>query len=103
MDGREAASRQRLGARGLRMLVGTDVLDLPARPQDVMVQVDEIARETPGVAHAVGIAGMSFLMQANGSNFGSMFIVLEPFDLRQAPELRADAIIPRLLKKFQTQ
>jgi multidrug efflux pump len=42
-------------------------------------------------------------MQANGSNFGSMFIVLKPFDLRQARELRADAIIPRLLKKFRAQ
>ena len=31
---------------------------------------------------------MSFVLQANSSNFGSMFIVLDPFDERQSPELR---------------
>ena len=36
-----------------------------------------------GVAHTVGIAGMSFLLQANSSNFASMFVVLKPFDERQ--------------------
>ena len=52
-----------------------------------MAKVVEIAHETPGVAHTVAIAGMSFLLQATASNFGSMFIVLDPFDERQKPEL----------------
>ena len=55
-----------------------------------MAQVDKIARETPGVAHTVAISGMSFLLQANASNFGSMFVVLDPFDKRQSPGLHAD-------------
>ena len=57
------------------------------RTKEAMAEVEKIARETPGVAHTVAIAGMSFLLQANASNFGSMFIVLDPFDERQAPEL----------------
>ena len=32
------------------------------------------------------ISGMSFLLQSNASNFGSMFIVLDPFDNRRRPD-----------------
>ena len=42
---------------------------------------------TPGVAHTITMAGYSFVQQANGSNFGSMFIILDPFE--QAEEPRA--------------
>ena len=35
--------------------------------------------------HTVGISGQSFLLNTNGSNLGSMFIMLEPFDERQRP------------------
>ena len=37
----------------------------------------------PGVGHTVTIAGQSFLLNANGSNFGSMFVMLEPFEDRR--------------------
>src|SRR4029077_11081858 len=47
-----------------------------ARTKEVIAKVEKIARETRGVAHTTATAGMSFLQQANGSNFGSMFIVL---------------------------
>ena len=33
-------------------------------------------------ATRVGIAGQSFLLNANGSNFASMFVILKPFDER---------------------
>ena len=58
------------------------------RTKEAMAQVEEIAHETPGVAHTVAIAGMSFLLQANASNFASMFVVLDPFDKRQQPRLQ---------------
>ncbi len=48
-----------------------------------MKQVAEIADKTPGVAHTVGISGMSFVLQATSPNYGSMFIVLKPFAERQ--------------------
>ncbi len=54
------------------------------RTQEVMAQVERSPAKTPGVAHAVAISGMSFLLQANSSNLGSMFIVLNPFDERKA-------------------
>ena len=38
---------------------------------------------------------MSFLQQANSSNFASMFVVLDPFDKRQSPSLRDTAIMAR--------
>jgi multidrug efflux pump len=36
----------------------------------------------PGVAHTSAVAGQSFLLSANGSNFGSCFVILEPFSER---------------------
>jgi multidrug efflux pump len=70
------------------------------RTQDTLARVEQIVRETPGVTHTSAIAGMSFLLQANASNFGTMLVVLAPFHERQAPGLRADGIIARLSKEF---
>jgi multidrug efflux pump len=81
------------------------------RTQEAMAKIEKIAREDPGVAHAVAISGMSFLLQASSSNLGSMFLVLKPFDERKLPvvdpndarkriRLHADDIIARLLKEF---
>jgi len=52
----------------------------------------------PGIAHTVAFAGSSFLLQANSSNFASMFIVLDPFAERQRPELRDTEIMNRFNK-----
>ena len=70
------------------------------RTQEVLAQVEKIARETPGVAHTITVSGMSFLLAANASNFGSMFVVLDPFEKRQSPELSSDAIMARLRQEF---
>ena len=51
-----------------------------------MAEVDEIARETPGVAHTVAIAGMSFLLQANSLQL--RLDVRRPRPVRQAAEPR---------------
>ncbi len=76
-------------------------LGIAARaPMEVMAAVESIARETPGVAHTVTLAGMSFLLQANSSNLGCMFIVLDPFDERRVPGRHADDIIARLLREY---
>jgi multidrug efflux pump len=53
----------------------------------------------PGVAHVLGIAGQSFLLNANGSNFGSAFVILEPFEERHAHE-RYDAAVARKLQEI---
>ena len=57
-----------------------------------MARIEEIARETPGVAHTVGISGQSLILNANAPNLGSMYVMLEDFDKRRRPELTADAI-----------
>ena len=41
--------------------------------------------ETPGVEHTVGISGQSLILNANAPNFGSMYVMLKPFDERPAP------------------
>ena len=68
------------------------------RTEAVVAKIEKIARDTPGIAHTVAFAGSSFLLQANSSNFASMFIVLAPFDQRQKPELRDTAIMNSLSK-----
>jgi multidrug efflux pump len=50
----------------------------------------------PGIAHTIGIAGQSVLLNANGSNFGSMYITFDPFHDRHGPDLYVDTIIAKL-------
>ena len=45
--------------------------------------------------------GSSFILQANSSNFASMFIVLKPFAERQTPGLRDTAIMAKLRKAWK--
>jgi multidrug efflux pump len=70
------------------------------RTMEAMAQVEAIAHEVPGVNHTITTSGLSFLLQANSSNFGSMFIVLDPFDKRKVPGRSADEIIAKLLKEY---
>ena len=57
-------------------------------------QVEEIARNTPGVKHTVSVAGMSILLSANGSNFASMFVVLD--DSPSCGRLYSDVIAAKI-------
>jgi multidrug efflux pump len=70
------------------------------RTREVVARVDRIARETPGVAHTIGVAGQSMLLNAVGSNFGSMYVILEDFEHRHDPSLTADAVMARLRERF---
>jgi multidrug efflux pump len=68
------------------------------RTQKAVQMVAEIAKKTPGVAHTVSIAGLSFVMQATSPNYASMFIVLEPFEKRRG--LPDTAIMASLRKQW---
>jgi multidrug efflux pump len=71
------------------------------RTIETMALVEKIIHEVPGVNHTVCNSGMSFLAQASSSNFGSMFIVLDPFDKRRGrPELHSETIMAKLRKEF---
>jgi len=86
-----------------RLIVNVQLPDSASleRTRETLALVEKITHETAGVAHTVTIAGMSFLLQATSSNFGSMFVVLDPFDQRKKPGLHADDIIARLLREFR--
>jgi multidrug efflux pump len=85
-----------------RLIVNVQLPDSASlqRTQEVMNQVQKICLETEGVKHTVGAGGMSLLMSANSSNFGSVFIILDTFEKRQTPGLSADGIMRTLRKKF---
>jgi multidrug efflux pump len=67
------------------------------RTVDVLARVDEIIRAVPGVRHTLGIAGQSALLNANGSNFASMYVVFEEFEHRiHDPEKYVTNILRRI-------
>jgi multidrug efflux pump len=70
------------------------------RTKEAALRIEKIARETPGVAHTISICGMSFVQQSNGSNFGSLFIILKPFAERQKPELKDEAIMAKMRRRW---
>ena len=63
-----------------------------ARTIEVMDQIQKIAARHPAVKNTVDIPGQSFVMNGVSSNFGSMFIVLKPFNQRRSPALYSEAV-----------
>jgi multidrug efflux pump len=66
------------------------------RTVEVTRAVEKIALETPGVAHTVAVPGTSFVLNANSSNYGNMFVILKPFHERRDPSLSGESILGRL-------
>jgi multidrug efflux pump len=73
------------------------------RTKDVMAQIEKIALQTPGVKHTVAIAGQSILLNANASNFGALYLMLDDFEKRLGPGLSADAIAEALQERFDKE
>ncbi|MFO0863908.1 MAG: efflux RND transporter permease subunit [Gemmataceae bacterium] len=71
-----------------------------SRTDDVVRRIDEIARKTEGVAHTVAISGQSVLLGANAPNFGTVYVMLEPFENRHHGSLAADEISAKLQRDF---
>src|SRR5262249_1504632 len=69
------------------------------RTPQVMKKVDEIVKSPPGVAHRLGVNGQSLLINANGSNFGSMYVILDEFHNRHGADLYSDAIAAKIRKR----
>ncbi|TMQ31968.1 MAG: efflux RND transporter permease subunit, partial [Planctomycetota bacterium] len=66
------------------------------RTVEAVAKVEQIGLQTPGVAHVVSIPGQSFVLNANSSNYASVFFPLEPFNERKGAELSGEAILKRL-------
>jgi multidrug efflux pump len=71
------------------------------RTDKIMTQIEDIALNLEingkkGIWHVTGISGQSFVLNAAGSNFGSLFINLKPYPLRRDPDLSSDSIANKL-------
>jgi len=81
------------------------------RTREVMAKVERIAlgdKKTgavgiPGVAHTLAISGQSFLLNANGSNFGSCFVILDAFEHRHGNEHYDLTIAAKLRARFAAE
>jgi multidrug efflux pump len=73
------------------------------RTIEALKRVEERALATKGVIHTIGIPGQSFVLNAVGSNLGSMFIILDEFDHRHEHSLNSAQIASRLQKQFYAE
>jgi multidrug efflux pump len=79
------------------------------RSQAIMDRISGIVSATPGVTHTTEIAGSSFTLGANGSNFGNCFVSLDDFDTRHrlarelGQDMRDTSIIARLQRKLNAE
>jgi multidrug efflux pump len=62
------------------------------RTEEVMARLVAVARKIPGVKHVTGVCGQSFVLNAFGSNFGSMFVNLDDYADRRDEARSADSI-----------
>jgi multidrug efflux pump len=62
------------------------------RTQAMADKIQELVQPLGGIAHVTEIAGQSFTLNANGSNFGQFFVSFDEFDKRRDPSLSATAI-----------
>jgi multidrug efflux pump len=85
------------------LLVNVQMPDAAAvsRTSDVMKQIEDIVLKTEGIEHSVGISGQSILLGANASNFGTLYLMLKPFEERRDPSLSAESIAARLQDDLQ--
>jgi multidrug efflux pump len=66
------------------------------RTQKVVDRIGGIVKKLDGVVHVTGIAGMSFTLNANGSNFGNFFVTLDDFNNRRDPRLYSFTVVDRV-------
>ena len=70
------------------------------RSDEMLKQVEEIVNNTPGVRSALALSGMNILNNLNVPNAALMFIGLDDWNERKAPELHAKEIAAAWNKKF---
>ncbi|CAN5119012.1 efflux RND transporter permease subunit [soil metagenome] len=70
------------------------------RTTETMNKLTHIALKTPGVSNCLQVAGFSAFFQCQSSNWGTIFVVLDPFEKRLTRETQAAAIIQKLNKEY---
>ncbi|MDR3619950.1 MAG: efflux RND transporter permease subunit [Paludisphaera borealis] len=84
------------------MLVNVQLPDSASleRTKAVIRKIGDIAGKENGVSATVGIAGQSLLLNAFGSNFGTMFLTLDEFHERTTDDLYYEVIMNKLRGKL---
>ena len=72
------------------------------RTDAVTRRIEEIARNTPGVANVTSVVGFSLIDGLVKSNSALLVLTLKPFNERKDKALSADGIINRLTRQFAT-
>jgi multidrug efflux pump len=74
------------------------------RTRAVMDKADKIIRSIPGAAHTLTISGQSFVLGATGPNFGTIFVILAPFEERKTdPQQNGFVILAKVTRALQQQ
>jgi len=71
------------------------------RTEAVVKRVEEIARNTPGIASVTSVVGFSLIDNLTKSNSALVILLLKPFDERKTPQLGVNGIIGHLMGQFQ--
>jgi hydrophobe/amphiphile efflux-1 (HAE1) family protein len=71
------------------------------RTEAVVKRVEEIVKNTPGVASVTSVVGFSLLDNLRKSNSALVILLLKPFDERKTPDVGVNGIIRRLTLEFQ--
>ena len=66
------------------------------RTDKVMAKAQEIILQQPEVENVVAVTGTSFVSGGSSSNYGSMYVVLKPWDKRKGKDHTAFAVIDRI-------
>jgi multidrug efflux pump len=88
-----------------RLIVNVQLPDSAAleRTTAVMDRIEIISHETPGIAHTIANPGRSFVLNAIGSNLGTVFITFDPFHERRTADRSGDAIAAHLRRRFRNE
>jgi multidrug efflux pump len=73
------------------------------RSQAVVDKINQKVYGSEGIAHTTGIAGQSFTLNANGSNFAQFFVSFDDFDKRRDPSLSSAAITARVQEQLRAE
>jgi multidrug efflux pump len=82
---------------GVAQLPDASSLD---RTESVLRKMTAIAQKHPAVSHGVQFTGLSVNGFVNASNQGIVFFPLKPFEEREDPELRGQAVAQALNRQF---
>ncbi|TWT29324.1 Efflux pump membrane transporter BepE [Posidoniimonas corsicana] len=70
------------------------------RTAEVLSRLKQQLLDTPGVAHVITLSGRSILVNANSSNYGTLFIILDPFEERRTLSKNGLLMLMRLRNEY---